>query len=338
MAKELGILFHLLHNLPVTQYRYTCSHILMKALYYLRHLLFSCAPKCYFNWSAAQLRKKYQAYDDYITSRVNYYVKVKEPFDLLDRGTTARDYTRNGHSAYYFDLKEFLYFFPNTYRFTYHFGDETHVEPTPTLFKARPIDGENHNSVLFKLNKRRHFRFIHDPLSYSEKKDQAVFRGRVTQEHRVRFMNAVFSHHRVDAGQSNPSDQHPEWQRPFMSVEEQLQYKFLICLEGNDVASNLKWAMSSNSVVVTPKMKYETWFMEGTLKPGVHYIEVKDDWSDFDEKIEYYLANPEEAQKIVKNAHAYIQPFQNEELEKLVCIKTLERYFELSGQLDKKAD
>lgn len=78
--------------------------------------------------------------------------------------------------------------------------------------------------------------------------------------------------------------------------------------------------------------------MEGTLKPGVHYIEVKDDWSDFDEKIEYYLSNPEEAQKIVKNAHAYIQPFQNEELEKLVCIKTLERYFELSGQLDKKAD
>ncbi|EEX95084.1 putative lipopolysaccharide A protein [Vibrio orientalis CIP 102891 = ATCC 33934] len=190
--------------------------------------------------------------------------------------------------------------------------------------------------MLFKLDKRRHFRFVEDQLSFADKKDAAVFRGAVTQPHRIRFMQEMFDHPLVDAGQSNSSDEHPEWQKPFMSVEEQLQYKFLICLEGNDVASNLKWAMSSNSVVVTPKMKFETWFMEGTLQAGVHYIEVKDDWSDFEEKIQYYIDNPLEAEKIVKNAHDYIAPFKDEKLEQLVCIKTLERYFELSGQLEKK--
>ena len=111
-------------------------------------------------------------------------------------------------------------------------------------------------------------------------------------------MNAMFDHPLVDAGQSNLSEANPDWQQPFMSVEEQLQYKFLICLEGNDVASNLKWAMSSNSIVVTPKMRYETWFMEGALEPGVHFIQVEDDWSDFEEKIRYYLDNPSESEDI----------------------------------------
>ena len=46
--------------------------------------------------------------------------------------------------------------------------------------------------------------------------------------------------------------------------------------------------MSSNSVCVMPKPKYESWFMEGKLEDGVHYIEVKDDFSDAQEKIEFY--------------------------------------------------
>jgi hypothetical protein len=145
-------------------------------------------------------------------------------------------------------------------------------------------------------------------------------------------MKTLYGHPLMNAGQSNTSEQNPEWQQPFMTVEEQLQYKFIICLEGNDVASNLKWAMSSNSLVVTPKMKFETWFMEGTLQPGIHYVEVKDDWSDFEQKIKYYLDNPKESEQMIKNAHEYLAPFQDEQLEKLVCIKTLQEYFRLSGQ------
>ncbi|MEH0690620.1 glycosyltransferase [Vibrio cholerae] len=309
--------------------------------FYMKKAISLITPRTVLNRKKRDLSLKFKECENYINRRVSYYCRFPDSCDIpKTKSVDYFTYKWKSRTTYYFDLKEYLRYFPKHLRFSYHFGDETHINDYPTLFKARPIQGENHHSVLFKLDSPRHFRFVDDPLSYTEKKDIAIFRGAVHngQVHRIRFMEAMFEHPRVDAGQSNSSDQHPEWQKPFMSVEEQLQYKFLICLEGNDVASNLKWAMSSNSVVVTPKMKYETWFMEGTLKPGVHYIEVKDDWSDFDEKIEYYLANPEEAQKIVKNAHAYIQPFQNEELEKLVCIKTLERYFELSGQLDKKAD
>lgn len=308
----------------------------MKILYYLKHALLAMAPRFLFGSRQRLLEKSYANRSNWIQDRVDYYCKIDSNFVLSDKFKKISDYKRKGYTSYYFDLKEFLYYFPKSYHFNYYFGDETHIEPVPTLFKARPIDGDNANSVLFKLDKRRHFRFVEDKRSFSDKKDAAVFRGAVTQPHRIRFMQEMFDHPLVDAGQSNNSDEHPEWKKPFMSVEEQLQYKFLICLEGNDVASNLKWAMSSSSVVVTPKMKFETWFMEGTLQAGVHYIEVKDDWSDFDEKIQYYINNPLEAEKIVKNAHDYVAPFKDEKLEQLVCIKTLERYFELSGQLEKK--
>ncbi|ANP75008.1 lipopolysaccharide A protein [Vibrio crassostreae 9CS106] len=307
----------------------------MKIFYYLKHALLSWLPNEIFQKYRFIIEEKYELKGEYVQSRVDYY--CKSDFFVFNSNcyTKIGSYKRNGFTSYFFDLKEFLYYFPKHFNFRYYFGDETHIELEPTLFKARPIEGDNKNSVLFKLDKRRHFKFVDDEIKFQDKKDKAVFRGAVTQPHRIRFMQDMFDHPLVDAGQSNSCTQNPEWKKPFMSIEEQLKNKFLICLEGNDVASNLKWAMSSNSIVITPKMKYETWFMEGMLEAGVHYVEVKDDWSDFDEKIKYYLNHPEKAEMIIKNAHEYVAQFKDEKLEQLICIKTLERYFELSGQLRK---
>ena len=49
--------------------------------------------------------------------------------------------------------------------------------------------------------------------------------------------------------------------------------------------------MSSKSVAVMPKPKFESWFMEATLIPNFHYIEIKDDYSDLNDKLEYYIEN-----------------------------------------------
>ena len=54
-----------------------------------------------------------------------------------------------------------------------------------------------------------------------------------------------------------------------------------MCVEGVDVATNLKWVMSSNSIAVMPKPEIESWFMEKTLIPDFHYIEIKKDYSEF---------------------------------------------------------
>ena len=84
---------------------------------------------------------------------------------------------------------------------------------------------------------------------------------------------------------------------------------------------------SHNSVAVMPRPTYETWFMEGRLIPNYHYIEVKPDFSDVEERMNYYIHHPEEAEEIIRNAHAYVDQFRDEERERLISLHVLDKYF-----------
>jgi hypothetical protein len=77
----------------------------------------------------------------------------------------------------------------------------------------------------------------------------------------------------------------------------------------------------------------ESWFMEGTLVPDVHYVRLADDYSDLEARIEYYLAHPDAAEAILERAHAFVAQFRDARRETLVSLRVLQRYFELSGQL-----
>ena len=91
-----------------------------------------------------------------------------------------------------------------------------------------------------------------------------------------------------------------------MSIVDQLHHKFIISIEGNDVATNLKWIMSSNSLCFAAKPKFETWYMEGRLIADHHFVQVADDYSNVEEKMAYYLAHPQEAEAIIANAHLFV--------------------------------
>lgn len=90
--------------------------------------------------------------------------------------------------------------------------------------------------------------------------------------------------------------------------------------------------MSSNSLAVMPKPTYETWFMEGTLIPNYHYVCIKDDYSDLEERLTYYINHPDEAQAIIDHAHEYVAQFRNKKREDLLSLLVLKKYFERTGQ------
>lgn len=242
--------------------------------------------------------------------------------------------SKHRHSRYVFDLNEVLCRFPSHLAFNYVFGDVIREPSFPAFVKSRPISDGTTRSVIMKLDKHRHFRFVNDSTPFASKKDMLVSRNWVAQPHRRLLLEKYFSHPACNLGKINtePSDPHPEWVQPFMSIDEQLRYKFIACIEGNDVASNLKWVMSSNSLAVMPKPKYETWFMEGTLKPGVHYVEIKPDYSDLIEKMEYYISHPHEAEAIITQAHEYVEQFGNKRLEMACEIATAQAYFSSTRQ------
>lgn len=310
------------------------KRVLKKIAFYAKSVSRSCVPKSYFLARLPELLAAAEAHDPrYIEDRVNYYLKHDGRIPLSPQAVAIQDYKQGSQSAaYYYDLKEYLDYFPSHLRVAYRFGDDTHLEPFPTLVKARPIGGDNANSILFKLNRVRHFRFVKDAWAFRKKKDMAVWRGGAYRQHRRQFVQAYWQQPNCDIGQTNRPPENVPWQKEYMSINEQLQHKFILSVEGNDVATNLKWIMSSNSVCMMRRPRFETWFMEGRLEGGKHFIQLADDFSDIGEKIDYYSRHPDEAEAIIANAQQYVAQFRLAQRERIIALRVLQKYFELTGQ------
>ncbi len=284
---------------------------------------------------------------DYIKQRANYYLKLNEPFSLPAEDVARRERSwyhyigrldgfkpKTFHSAYFIDQYEVTRWFPRSFRWSFCPGDVYFTPQLPTIVKSRLLSEDNALSVVLKLDKLRHFMFVDDRMPFRQKQDKVIFRGKIRQS-RVRrgFLEKFFGHPLFNCGVVGSNEGCPEeWMTGKKTIAEHLDYKFIMALEGNDVASNLKWVMSSNSVAVMTRPTCETWFMEGTLVPGYHYIEVKDDFSDLEEKINFYIAHPEQAEQIVEHAHEYVRQFFDTEREELISLLVMNRYFQLSGQ------
>ena len=259
--------------------------------YYARAILRELFPDYFCRIQLKLKLKKQNGFDiEYIQKRVNYYNKLmncKPPFNFQ---VQLREFKIPPKiRAYYFDSYEYTRFFSKNLKATFLPGDITHVPDFPTIVKSRPISDRNANSVILNLDKVRHFIFVNDKRPLAAKKNVLVGRGAVTQPHRKRFLEMYFGHQLCNVGQVNQDDMENKYLVDKMTIDEQLEYKFILSLEGNDVATNLKWIMSSNSLAVMPRPKYETWFMEGTLIPNYHYVLINDDYSDLEERLKHYI-------------------------------------------------
>lgn len=306
-----------------------------KVIYYTKRFGYNALPRCYFKKKYKKLVEYEQTIDPAIVNqRVNYYANLVGEYDLPGQAIAIKDFKRpKKFSSYYLDLKEYTHYFNSHIRFGYQFGDGLDIPSHPTFFKARLIGEQSKTSILFKLNKHRHFQFTTDSKPFKEKKNKAVWRGQTFNPDRKRLVKLFWNHPLCDVGQSKPMED-VVWMKPFLSKEEQLQYKFIFCPEGNDVATSLKWVLSSNSLCLMSKPERESWFMEGALQAGIHFVEVRKDYADVEEKMEYYSKHVEEAEQIIQNANEYCKPFKNNQLEDLVCIRVFEMYAQLTGQED----
>lgn len=296
-------------------------------------------PRYFYRLRLKSLLRSLSAEDrEYVRQRVEYYNRLSQPA-RLNNACRVGDYhfpfgQKKKLTKYFFDLYEVVRYFPSRAAFCYIFGDVTTVPAQPTFVKSRPIHGDNACSVLLKLNKWRHFRFVNDKLEFAEKKDMLVNRTTWSNANPLRrTLNEKFCQHpmcNVGKTRMEENEQLPESVKEFLNIPQQLEYKFIACIEGNDVATSLKWVMSSNSIAVSPPLNYETWFMEGTLIPDYHYIEVKPDYSDLIEKMNYYIAHPQEAEAIIQHAHEYVRQFQDRRRERIIQLMVADKYFKMT--------
>lgn len=322
--------YSFLHNVSFFTYVKGCFYLLpnLIAKKNLKHIL-------------AEYQKLSEEEKQYISSRVDYYNKLNTPFDagnspFVPISAIKPEVVLNGQRAgsrYVIDSLKYLRFFSKKERASFLFGDITHIPEVPSFIKSRPIDGDNANSVVLPLDIVRHFHFITDRKPFRSKKNMLIGRAFVDQPHRKRFWEMYFGHPMCDLGNINPRlTDHPEWLTPKISIKKHLDYKFILCIEGNDVATNLKWVMCSNSLPVMPRPTYETWFMEGKLIPDYHYMEIKPDYSNLEERMNYYISHPEEAETIISHAHEYISQFLHRRRERLIALMVMEKYFTVASR------
>ena len=272
-----------------------------------------------------------------IKDRVDYYMKKTTPFSIPQVNIRLSDFTlkncKSGerkadescgyiHSTHFYDIYEYSRYFPDNMRFAYTSGDVWYNLQEPGVCKSRPIKEGNENNVLLKMNKLRHFRWVNDPYDWEDKECRILFRGAIDKKPRRQAFVEKWKDHEWCDLTGDP-----------MTLGEHLTSRYIMALEGNDVATNLKWVMSSNSVAVMPKPTCETWFMEGRLIPDYHYIEIKEDYSDLIERITYYENHPQEVKAIVEHAHEWVEQFIDKKREDLISLMVLEKYFRLSGQM-----
>lgn len=281
--------------------------------------------------------KKYKK-DKYIMSRVNYYNKINQNFSLhkINQNFNKKDIYvcdsiknilgRMKTSVYYYDFKDKIKFFNTDKYVSIIPGDIRDICNQPTLSKTRNISSTNNNNIILKWNYIRHFRFIEDKLLFENKINKLVWRGGLCDYSGIRkkLLNNYKSNNLLDLDKN------------FLGIKQQMRYKFILSIEGNDVATNLKWIMSSNSLCFMPKPSCESWFMEGTLIPGYHYVEIKNDLSDLEDKIKYYILKLNECKRIIRNANNYVEQFKDTKREKIIEILVLDKYFDMVINSNKK--
>ena len=307
-----------------------------RVFYYARNVARDIAPQALFRWRLANRLEKARLSDATVRTRLNYYNKLQDAF------TPSADAVRIGKlpftlTMYYYDLKEFARYFDRELLIDVEYGDVKKVPKMPAIVKDRPIVDDDKNAVIMKLDKFRHFQMPVDATAFADKLPTVVWRGDLNNPIRTKFLNAVRDLPFCDVGTPKRTAA-AEYRKPYLTINQQRCYRYIVSLEGNDVATNLKWILSSNSLCLMPPPTYETWFAERQLEANVHYVPLEPDFADLAEKVQYFEKHPAEAERIIAAAKAYCRRFSKECAEQAISLLVLYKYFVLSGQIKPDAE
>lgn len=203
-----------------------------------------------------------------------------------------------------------------------NFGDKPNPNDAFCFNKSRKTS--DYFGVILRLNKKRHWdEFIdfHDPVQYDKKINSVVWRGGSTgygskiDNPRYKLVSKYYEKFNVGFSKLSQGRNWGNFVRDSLTIKEQLKYKYIIVIEGNDVATSLKWVLMSNSVPFMQHPTKETWLMEGILKPFVHYIPLNEDFSDLDEKIQWANENQDLTKNISEEGKNFMEIFSDESTE-----------------------
>ncbi len=115
-------------------------------------------------------------------------------------------------------------------------------------------------------------------------------------------------------------------QAPSMDHAEQIKYKYQIVMDGDTCTyPGFQWRLLCNSVLFKPSSPLIMWF-DKALVSWKHYIPVKQDLSDLEEKVYWALFHDEKAKEIADEATLFSREFLSETAVYVYCYKILIAY------------
>jgi len=280
-------------------------------------------------------------------NRVNFYLGTLTNYDLEKINLIGNTEIKTPWNKDIYDnpLKNLLVK-TNNYgkKLNYILGDN-YIDTCPsTIVKTRGRDSVN-GVILRCLNFNRHWYYYYHKKQdscFDKKKNIIFWRGTTTGEisnpgNRFDLVTRYFNKNsKIDIGFYNlcqAKKEYGKYVKGWVDISEFLKNKYILSIEGNDKDSGLNWKLNSQSVIFMPKPRITSWLMETSLIPNFHYILVKDDFSDLEEKYEWCEKHPEECKKIIKNANLFMEQFNNQDEEKKIEEEVINKYFKIIGKI-----
>jgi hypothetical protein len=279
--------------------------------------------------------------NDSFTSELYREIMLKKhkKIDFLYTVSVYIDYNINGYIDPIIKLyKSDEYFYGKI--FLIRPSDVYYNMPIPIITKTRPV-GDSYN-VIINLDNERHWADVNKipeiDIPFKDKDNKIIWRGAsngfvysTERPSRLTLCKKYFGHVNpmIDIAFSSNSlldENKGLYLKSGMTIQDQLKSKFLVSVEGGDVATSLKWMLYSNSTVLMSKPTIVSWAMEDMLEPWVHYVPLEKDFDDLEEKYNWCLNNLDKCEEISNNGKKYIEQFLDEEREKLITNLVLREY------------
>lgn len=285
-----------------------------------------------------------------ISDRLNYYYgssqyeldppeihnEIKHDRPIL----STQNYTKL-KAHYITDINKYIKLSPNpNIPLWFQVGDCSYTgKPFPVFVKTRDSWNPKANGVIANLNSVRHWSLVSlMPLfdvPWEKKESKIIWRGTTTgcvrrnpeQFTREDLVKNYWNKYDVAFHTTSTGFGHlKKYVKSRMTQKDMLKCKYLLVINGNDKASALNWILASNSLPIMPKPRFLSWLCEPWLKDGVHYIEVKDDFSDLDEKLEWCKQNDQQCKQIAYNGKDFIlKNFMNKKTEDEITVELIQK-------------
>jgi len=174
--------------------------------------------------------------------------------------------------------------------------------------------------------------FIKNPqdipnIEWSQKIQKAVFRGNptgcgYTTETNMRLKISTLNSPLLDAGiiqnkssslKFDPIEGLGELNQPQIKkvpkldlINEQIKFKYIVHIDGNVLAYRLLKSMLLGSLILRVRSPYIHW-LDHIMEEGKHFIFVKEDLSDLEQRIEWCISNDTKAKKIAEQGQRFAQ-------------------------------